>query len=82
MDGRDIVCIMPTGMNRELLINCFTQYTRRWWEILDLPTSGASHDRLHPRYFTSNISNDRPDSPSPRGWRYVSMGTLFLGDLD
>jgi len=79
MDGRDIVCIMPTGMNRGLSINYFTQYPRRWWEILDLPASGASDDRLHPRCFTSNIFNDRPDSPSPRGWRYVIMGKIFLG---
>jgi hypothetical protein len=71
MDGRDIVCIMPTGMNREL-DNSATQSHQRWWKIVDLPASGSSHDRMYPCYITADISNDRSNSPSPRSWRYVS----------
>jgi hypothetical protein len=71
MDGRDIVCVMPTGgqpLRFSLFIDCEYLYRR---EIVDIPATCLVELWVYFGDIAINISHYRPNTASPRSRRWV-----------
>lgn len=77
MDGRDIVCVMPTGKAMiwdvpRLLIPSF-----RGRKVFNLSTARTPDARLHIGDISPHFLDDGSDSTSERGGRHVSFYLIF-----
>lgn len=78
MDGRDVVCVMPTGKATNdgfvyLIIFCC-----RRWKVFNLSTACTLDSRLYAGDIPPHFPDDRSDSTSKRVWRHVRFYLTFL----
>lgn len=70
MDGRDIVCIMPTGAPHNNTY-IFFLIKIRWREVVDLPATSLANSWLYTCHFTTYIVDDGSSTTLGRGRQYV-----------
>jgi hypothetical protein len=66
MDGRDIVCVMPTGYPFQMLLFLYVNFTSRRGQILDISTTGSAYTGLYTGGITAYLPYYGPDSTPQR----------------
>lgn len=71
MDGRDIVCVMPTGNAINVVCIQVANVFCRRWKVFNLSTACTPDPRLYTGDIPPHFPDDRSDSTSERVGRHV-----------
>lgn len=77
MDGRDIVCVMPTGRAVDDASYPLLTYYYRRWQVVNLSTSCPPDARVHTGGISPHFPDDGSDSTSERVRRYILFYVNF-----
>jgi ATP-dependent DNA helicase Q1 len=77
MDGRDVVCVMPTGKAMIWDVPQLLMPSCRGRKIFDLSTACTPDTRLYIGDISPHFLDDGSDSASERGGRHVSFYLMF-----